>query len=384
MPAEVPGLDKHIGFLQAQEAEAHRDLAYTLLAIDLALADAELAIDRASNHVGVVQVFEAPGTEAIVARMFAMMAQGACPPGENPAVSAGSPSPNMATPAAPPGMYDLLAPSFYSSQAFFYVHLVGKAFGFHGFSTSVHNACSSGAYALELAAERIRSGRADVMLVAGGEAFETGVRLEWFRRMGMYACDGVMKPFSPASHGFYVGEGAGAIVLESAQHAVGRGAGVYGRYAGSAFAQQSWKQVVPDVASLRLAKVIEECLARANRSPDEIDVVVPHGAGSWISDGYEARCIELAWKNAPDRTVATVLKPYTGHMLGCSGVMETIGALIGMRDGRIFATPSVTSGECKLRLPVVDTLQNREVRTLLKISTGFTGHDAATLWERDP
>lgn len=381
MPADSPGLTKHVEFLQSQSAGAHRDLAYTLLAIELALTDAALEIDRSANDVGVVQVFEAPGSEALVARMFAMMAQGACPPEANPVASPATSPPNAAPPPTPPGVYDLLAPSFYNSQAFSYVHLVGKAFGFHGFSTSVHNACSSGTYALEMAADRIRSGQADVMLVAGGEAFETGVRLEWFRRMDMYACDGVMKPFSAASHGFYVGEGAGAIVLESAEHAAARGASIYGRLRGSAFAQQSWKQVVPDVAALRLAKVIGECLARAGRSPQEIDVVVPHGAGSWISDGYEARCIELAWENAADHTVATVLKPYTGHMLGCSGVMETIGALIGMREDKVFATPSVNASECKLRLPLVDTLQSREVRTLLKVSTGFTGHDAATLWE---
>ncbi len=384
MPAEVPGLAKHMNFLEGQEAGAYRDLAYALLAVELALADAGLEVDRRENTVGAVQVFEAPGTEALVARMFAMIARGACPP--ESAEGAGLPQPGTpgeAAGAAGLGVYDLMAPSFYNTQAFYYVHLMGKAFGLHGFSTSVHNACTSGAYALEVAADRIRRGQAEVMVVVGGEAFETGVRLEWFRRMEMYACDGVMAPFAAEGRGFYVGEGAGALVLESAEHASRRGARVIARYAGSAFAQQSWKQVIPDVASLRLAEVIARCLADAGKTPGDIDVVVPHGAGSRISDGYEARCLAKTWgAKTKGEGIATVLKPYTGHMLASSGLMETIGALIGMQTGRVYATPNTAIGQSDLPLPLATETHSRPTRTLLKLSTGFTGHDAATLWER--
>ncbi|MGH7185310.1 MAG: beta-ketoacyl synthase N-terminal-like domain-containing protein, partial [Pseudomonadota bacterium] len=157
----VPGLSKHMAASAEQGCEGYRDLGYALLAIELALADAGLSYDRDQNTIGVIQAFEAPGVESTVCRLFELLA-----------------GPPPTDPGAPGPVYEMLAPYFYNMQAFLYVHLVGKAFGLHGFSTSVHNACTSGAYAIEIAAQRIRSGQAEVMIVAGGEAFETGVRLE--------------------------------------------------------------------------------------------------------------------------------------------------------------------------------------------------------------
>ncbi|MHC4090046.1 MAG: beta-ketoacyl synthase N-terminal-like domain-containing protein, partial [Planctomycetota bacterium] len=220
-PDEIPGLPEDMAFLESEECGQYRDLGYAVLATELALADAGIEYDRESNDIGVIQAFEAPGVERAVAALFELMS---------------APLPGN----GPPPVYDLLAPYFYNMQAFLYVHLLGKALGLHGFSTSVHNACSSGAFALEVAAQRIRSGAADVMVVAGGEAFDTAVRLEWFRRLEMYARDERMCPFDTEPSGFYVGEGAAAIVLESAAHAAGRGAEVYAEYLGGRFAQQGW------------------------------------------------------------------------------------------------------------------------------------------------
>jgi len=281
-------------------------------------------------------------------------------------------------PGAPPAVYDMLAPSFYNMQAFVYVHLMGKAFGFHGFSTSVHNACASGAFAIEIAAQRIRSGQADVMIVAAGEAFETGVRLEWFRRLDLYAQDASgMRPFDPSSTGFYVGEGAGAIVLESADHAARRGAKPYAVYAGGAFAHQGWKQVIPDVRAARLRDVIRTAMSVTNVTPSAIDLVVPHGAGTGLSDGYEAACLKDAFADAASPAIATVFKPAVGHMLAASGVIETIAALLAMKHQRVPATLNSTVPSANLPVPLAMETQRRSVRTLLKLSTGFTGHDAA-------
>ena len=245
--------------------------------------------------------------------------------------------------------------------------------------------CSSGAYAVELAAQHIRSGQSDVMVVVGGEAFDTAVRLEWFRRLELYAQEGCMRPFDTEPRGFYVGEGAAAIVLESAEHAASRGAEPYARYLGGAFAHQGWKQTIPDVRSARLAGVICDALAIAGCTAADVDLIVPHGAATGLSDGYEAYCVEQGIgaqlrTDASDGAVATAFKPYVGHMLAASGIIDTLCALLAMRHRSIPATLHTRPDRVRFPAPLVTTRLDRQVKTLLKLFTGFTGHDAALVF----
>ncbi len=364
MPEEnqVPGLSRHLSYLSEQESAGSRELAYSLLAIELAVADARLDYERDRNTIGVIQVFEAPGVERAVSRLFEMMTM---PP----------------PPHGPPPVYDLLAPYFYNMQPFVPVHLISKAFGFRGFSSSVHNACSSGAFALEIAAQRIRAGHADVMIVAGGEAFDTGVRLEWFRRLDLYAPDHQMRPFDAEPSGFFVGEGAGAIVLEGAEHASRRGANGSMRYLGGGFAHQGWKQVIPDVRAARLRDVIRHALEVTGVSAGDLDLIVPHGAATQLSDGYESTCLAEALQAQRDHALATTFKPYFGHMLAASGIIEVIAMILAVQHQTVPAALHTRPDRCQFPVPLASKPTERPMRTALKLSTGFTGHDAATLFQ---
>ncbi|MCP4246568.1 MAG: hypothetical protein GY778_05930 [bacterium] len=361
--AQVPGLQDHLAFIQEQSGGAYRDLGYAMVATELALADAGVQYDRQSNNIGVIQAFEAPGVERAVAGLFGLFTQP--PPTEGP-----------------PPVYDRLAPAFYNMQPFMYVHLLGKALGLHGYSTSVHNACASGAFALEAAAQLIRSGQAEMMIVTGGEAFETAVRLEWFRRLSMYGPDEKLRPFDSEAKGFFVGEGGAAIVLESADHAAGRGAAAYGEYLGGAFAHQGWKQTIPDVRSARLAETIDRALNANGMVTDEIDLIGPHGAGTPLSDGYEAACLARALKPGAPRAVATGLKPYVGHMLATSNIIELIAMLLAMRHQTVPATLHTEPDRVDLCVPLITETTQRPLEAALKLATGFTGHDAALLFRR--
>lgn len=370
MPSDdqVPGLSRHQSFLAEQDAPGYRDLAYALLAIELALGDAGLGDDRDEARIGLVQAFEAPGVERTVQSLFQMMTMPLPPNG-------------------PPPVYDFLAPSFYNMQPFLFVHLAGKAFGLRGFSTSVHNACSSGAFAIDIAAQRIRQGDADVMLVAGGEAFDTGVRLEWFRRLDLYARSVEdFRPFDSESGGFYVGEGAAAIVLESESHARRRHARVYAEYFGGAFSHQAWKQTVPDIRAARLRGVIENAIAGAEVSLEMIDFFVPHGAGTPMSDGYEAECLSQALgKDAAGSNgemLAAAFKPYVGHMLAASAIVDTLCGLLALHHGVVPTTLNSDPTRVRLPIPLATGPVERPLKTMLKLSTGFTGHDAALVFRK--
>ena len=219
----------------------HVDLRFTIAASAEALHDSDLAYDEADNRVGSVLTFEAPGMERVVTTLFASMA---APAGDGP--------PDDEALAA---MVAALGEGFYRTQSFVYTHAFGKVFKLHGFTTCVNNACSSGIHALDVAAGMIRSGRADAMIVTGGEHFETGVRPAFFERHGFYATRPPVRPFSDEPTGFVVGEGAAAIVLESEAAALRRGAHVYCRIHPAAFAQQSWHQTLPNVRDRRLVGV---------------------------------------------------------------------------------------------------------------------------------
>lgn len=361
--SRVPGLDTHLSYLQNQECGGYRDLAYALLAVELAIGDAGLEYDRDHNSLGAIQVFEAPGVENTVSKLFQMM--------------------GMPMPAdQPPQVYDLLAPDFYKMQPFIFVHLLSKAFCLRGFSTSVHNACSSGAFAMDVAAQRIRSGQQDVMIVVGGEAYDTAVRLEWFRRLELYAKETVMRPFGDKPTGFYVGEGAAAIVLESADHAQKRNARIYAQYSGGAFAHQGWKQMIPDIRSARLKDVIAEALQIAAQSVEEIDLIVPHGTATKLSDGYEANCLESALDGKAERAVATVYKPAVGHMLASSGIIETVCALLSMKHDVVTSIYSDEQQSVNFPVPMAMSCVDRPIHSILKLFTGFTGHDAALIFKK--
>lgn len=394
MPPDVavPGLASEISYLAEQDCAGHRDLAYALVACREAMREAGLSRAADLDGMGMVQAFEAPGTETVVARLFELVGGMTSQAGAGGAAG-GEPIPrggmsatngserDAQTSAAPPGIYDLLAPSFYRTQPFLYVHLAAKALGLHGYCTSVHNACSSGAYAIEAAAMVIRSGAANAMIVCGGEAFDTAVRLEWFRRLGLYARDALMTPFVDPPTGFFVGEGGAAIVLESESAAKRRGAAILARYRGGAFRHQGWKQVLPDVRGMWLREAIREALRRSEAPMESIDLVVPHGAGTSLSDRYEATCLEQAADGPLKGAHAAVFKPNHGHLLATSGIIDTVAALLAMRHGTVPPLRGASGAKAGFPATFVAAPTRRDIRTVLKLFTGFTGHDAALLFQ---
>lgn len=359
-PEELPGYQRHQELLAAHDLTQQRDMAYSLIAIELALQDAGLTMD--GDRIGMIQAFEAPGVETTVGRMLGLFGSGEPPPRDF-------------------SVYQTLAQSFYNMQPFLYVHVMAKAFGFRGFCTNVHNACATGAFAIDAAAQQIRNQAADVMVVVGGEAFDTAVRLEWFRALSLYAGEHVMRPFGPSPSGFYVGEGGIALVLESAEHARKRGAEAYAEYVGGSFCHQAWKQTLPDVRSERLTGVMTDVMQRHDLSSDRVDLILPHAACTSLSDNYESHCVARAI-GAGSNAMASAFKPHIGHMLAASGLMELAAGLLSMRHGSVPGTLHADScsklGEVPLRAEVVE----RQVDLLMKLSTGFTGHDAASLYKR--
>jgi len=169
------------------------------------------------------------------------------------------------------------------------------------------------------------------------------------------------------------------MVLESAESAAKRGVTPYARYLGGAFAHQCWKQTIPDVRAARLKDVILNACFNSGTDLAAVDLIVPHGAATQLSDGYEAACIKQAFENQ-SKASAAFFKPAVGHMLAASAIIDTLCALLVLKHQSIpngcrpSANSSLTGGGSL-------TAGSGTLKTLLKTSTGFTGHDAALLFE---
>jgi 3-oxoacyl-[acyl-carrier-protein] synthase II len=179
-----------------------------------------------------------------------------------------------------------------------------------------------------------------------------------------------------------VGDGACAIVLESSEHVARRSDKTYARYLGGAFAHQAWKQTIPDVRAGLLGDVIQSALVRTKVSWPDVDLIAPHGASTLLSDGYERDCLATAIDASGVKTgaAACAFKPYIGHMLAASGVIEVAALLLCMKHGRVPAMPNSAHGTCTLPVFAPTSVTERPIGIALKLSTGFTGHDAAALF----
>ncbi|MCH8196123.1 MAG: hypothetical protein IIB12_08615 [Chloroflexi bacterium] len=171
------------------------------------------------------------------------------------------------------------------------------------------------------------------MLVVGGEAFDTGVRLEWFRRSDLYAKDQFMRPFDADSSGFYVGEGAGAMVLESQTHAQARGANIYATYEGGGFAQQAWKQVIPDVRAGRLTGAITRALDSAKLTAGDLDLTLLMRDPGVIKD-LEA-CELMTQGASSDETVTVKIATDPTDFQPTSGDYETLAGFLLAKLGHV-------------------------------------------------
>lgn len=372
-----------MNFLQQRELMEDTDLLYLIAAIQLALRDSNINYSREENDIGLVLTHENPGVDRYVKEVFQVLMDFA--EGKIPQVADKKELAEMC--------YYHQRKAVYNMQSFMYLHHVSKVFGFHGFSLFVNNACASGLYAIEAASQQIRSGRSNVMVVAGADQPLFATKYLWFRDLGLYAEDGVMRPFDRNRKGFVFGDGGGALILEELEHALKRGATLYGEYLGGGFNQEAWKVSVPLVTGNFYTKAFESALQYSGIKAEEIDLVNPHGVATGVADRIEARTIhQIFGRGDPSRIgqdsrpYISAFKPYVGHNLGGSSLVELIILLLSMQNNLIPPTlnteevdPELEIDLCRGNWPVAPT---KEIQIVAKMSSGFAGYNAVGIFKK--
>ncbi len=345
-----------------------RNLALFFAACRLAVEDAGLSADS-MPRIGVVVAHENPGFDEYTSQIWQSISGAFAKPPESAL--------RFIT-----DTYQTIQDAGYETHSFVLLQRLTRLLGAHGPAQIVNNACASGLFALETAAAWIRGGHVDAMLVVGGDSPRQVTRYLWLNAAKACTGDPIMRPFDRRRNGFLLGEGAGALLLESQEHATARGRTPYTEYLSGAFACDAWKLTVPCMRPNYYSMALQDSLDRAQCSAEEIDLIVPHGAASPLQDKYESDAIASVFGAHLDLLLATALKPYIGHTLAGSAILELILTLLSLEQGIVPATLNCEEPDPRLSLRPVTQHTKTRIRTWVKASTGFGGFHASCVFRQ--
>jgi 3-oxoacyl-[acyl-carrier-protein] synthase II len=205
-----------------------------------------------------------------------------------------------------------------------------------GVHTTV-SACASGAEAIGYAMDMIRSGRADVVVAGGTEAAIIELNIAAFAAMRALSTrndepERASRPFDKGRDGFVLGEGAGIVVLESEEHAAARGATVHAVAAGVGYSSDAHHIAQPEPEGTGLKLVLRRLLADADLQPEQVVHVNAHATSTPAGDVVEAQAIAAALGDASAGVVVSATKSMTGHLLGGAGAVESVAAILALRE----------------------------------------------------
>jgi 3-oxoacyl-[acyl-carrier-protein] synthase II len=258
-----------------------------------------------------------------------------------------------------------------------------------GVHTTV-SACASGAEAIGYGMEMIRSGRADVVLAGGSEAAIMQLNIAAFAAMRALSTrndepERASRPFDKGRDGFVLGEGAGMVVLESAEHAARRGATVYAVAAGVGYSADAHHIAQPEPEGKGLRLVLGRALADAQVDPAQIVHVNAHATSTPAGDVVEAQAIAAALGDAAPGVVVSATKSMTGHLLGGAGAVESVAAIMALREGVAPPTINLEDPDDDAGLAISAQPQRLTARTdapmaAINNSFGFGGANVALVF----
>lgn len=258
---------------------------------------------------------------------------------------------------------------------------VGARAGVH----AVASACATGAEAIALGLDIIRAGRADVVMAGGTEAVIHPLPIAGFAAMRAISTrndepEKASRPWDRGRDGFVLGEGAGVLVLERAEHAAARGARVYARLAGSGITSDAYDMVQPHAEGEGAIRAIARAVADSGVARTDIVHVNAHATSTPVGDMLEIGALRKA---VGDHPVLSATKSMTGHLLGAAGALESIATILAIRDGVAPPTVNLDDPDKGLTLDVAaHKPRHLEIPAALNNAFGFGGHNVALVFTR--
>jgi 3-oxoacyl-[acyl-carrier-protein] synthase II len=261
-------------------------------------------------------------------------------------------------------------------------------YGMKGPNLSIVTACATGSHSIGEASRIIQYGDADIMIAGGTEANLTPLTVGGFNAMKALstrndAPQKASRPFDKDRNGFVVAEGSGIVVLEELEHALKRGAKIYGEIAGYGYNGDAYHITAPSPDGEGFIRCMKMALKDAGISPDDVNYINAHGTSTELNDYTETLAIKEVFKEKAYKIPVSSTKSMTGHLLGAAGAIEAIFSLLSIRDNVCPPTINYETPDPQCDLDYVpNESRSHRIDVALSNSFGFGGTNSTLVFRR--
>jgi len=263
---------------------------------------------------------------------------------------------------------------------------VGARAGVH----SPVSACATSAEAIAGALEMIRNNRADIVVAGGTEACVNRLAIAAFASMRALSTRNdepqlASRPYDMDRDGFVMGEGAGALILEEEEHAIKRGATIYGVVSGAGMSSDGYHIAAPEPEGAGASRAMKFALKDANAKASDVCHVNAHATSTPVGDIAEYKAMRSALGDALDNVVVTATKSMTGHLLGGAGAVESVFTIMGLKEGLIPPTLNLNNQDPEIQVNVAKNVPFKlasGANFALNNSFGFGGHNVCIAFSK--
>lgn len=260
-------------------------------------------------------------------------------------------------------------------------------FGAKGVCSCAVAACATGTYCIGDAYRYIQRGEADVIIAGAAEATLSPVAMAGFTNMTAMSTrndpNRCSTPFDKERDGFIMGEGAGALILESYEHAIARGAKIYGEIVGYGTTCDAYHITAPDSDGDGAARAMKAAIEDAGILPNQISYINAHGTGTPANDLTETLAIKALLGKDAKKVPVSSTKSMMGHLLGAAGAVEAIICIKALEEGFVPATINYSVPDEMLDLDYVPNKgRKQDLSYALSNSLGFGGHNGTLVFKK--
>jgi 3-oxoacyl-[acyl-carrier-protein] synthase II len=267
--------------------------------------------------------------------------------------------------------------------------LISMKYGLQGINYTTVSACATSNTAIMDAYNYIKIGKANIMVTGGSEAPITEASLGGFCAMKAMSTRNhepkkASRPFDKDRDGFVMGEGSGALILESLSHAKRRGAKVYAEVVGAAMTADAYHMTAPHPEGIGATQAMKLALKEAKLIPERVDYINMHATSTPVGDSSELIAVNNVFGNNNKRLSLGSTKSMTGHLLGAAGAIEGIVAIKSIQDNVIPPTINITNIQEDLPLKenlVMNKMLKKEVNIVMSNAFGFGGHNSSVVFK---
>ena len=260
-------------------------------------------------------------------------------------------------------------------------------FGARGICENVVTACATGTNCIGDAFRNIKHGYSDVIIAGGAEASITEIGLAGFTNLTALSSNNdpkkACRPFDKNRDGFVMGDGSGVVILEELEHALKRGAKIYGEVVGYGATGDAYHMTAPSPDGSGAGKAMKLAMAEAGITPSDVSYINAHGTSTPANETSEIKAINYALGDEAVNVPVSSTKSMTGHLLGAAGAIESIACIKALEEGFIPPTLNVDEKDESCNFDCVPYVgRSADLKYALSNSLGFGGHNAVLCFKK--